>query len=464
MHACMNTCMQREKERENWTHAYTHASRERHQETCIEGLVSCLHTHIHTPTYTLTHTYTYVQKDRHRCASTHTNTSRNGDTDDLSPSSANNTHASKTLSLDEGLSRCAHTSTENAPASPPLSWPEVDHSEFERGKILLRTLELDSLTFSSDTLLHLTLEIFLVELNLAGRLGIPVFKFQKFIISVRSRMFDHPYHNFHHVFDVLQTTFVLGLRSGIIPTLSTMERFALAVAALCHDLEHPGISNLELLQSRRQYYSMYSSSSNLDGGTSGGSGGSVHLEKHHTRVAFQLMVVDEVDLLRGFSTSRYYAFRDCVFKLILATDMSRHGEYLERMQKFADTDPGGNSISCDKQLAMELLVKSADISNVIKPFDAAKKWAVRIADEFFAQGDMEREHGLKVTPICNRVKQTRVGLQKGFYDHVAVRFYGLIESVFPRLRGSFEYLYENRKEWDMYTDEMLLSEVAAESR
>jgi hypothetical protein len=122
-----------------------------------------------------------------------------------------------------------------------LHWPDVDVSEFARGKQLLRTLEFDTLTFSSDTLVHLTLEIFMVELYLAGRLQIPAFKLQRFILSVRDRMFDNPYHNFHHVFDVLQTTLVLGLRSGIIATLSTMERFALAVGALCHDL----VSNIQ---------------------------------------------------------------------------------------------------------------------------------------------------------------------------------------------------------------------------
>ena len=45
---------------------------------------------------------------------------------------------------------------------------------------------------------------------------------------------------------------------------------------------------------------------------------------------------------------------------------------------------------------MQVLLKCADISNVVKPVVAAKEWAVAITDEFFAQGDMERSIGIEV--------------------------------------------------------------------
>jgi hypothetical protein len=39
----------------------------------------------------------------------------------------------------------------------------------------------------------------------------------------------------------------------------------------------------------------------------------------------------------------------------------------------------------DKQFEMEILIKCADTSNVLKPFPIAKKWAMRVTDEFFLQ-------------------------------------------------------------------------------
>jgi hypothetical protein len=95
--------------------------------------------------------------------------------------------------------------SKGSPLSPltTAEWPKRDEDEFARGKKLLRTLELDALSFSSDTLLHLLLEIFTVELEL-DELEIPARRYQRFFMSVRERMFHNPYHNFHHVFDVLQ--------------------------------------------------------------------------------------------------------------------------------------------------------------------------------------------------------------------------------------------------------------------
>ena len=36
-----------------------------------------------------------------------------------------------------------------------------------------------------------------------------------------------------------QTIYYLGLQSGVLGVMSDKERFALLVATLCHDLEHP---------------------------------------------------------------------------------------------------------------------------------------------------------------------------------------------------------------------------------
>ena len=39
---------------------------------------------------------------------------------------------------------------------------------------------------------------------------------------------------------------------------------------------------------------------------------------------------------------------------------------------------------------------------VLKPFPIAKKWAMRVTDEFFLQGDKERAQKMPTTPMCDR--------------------------------------------------------------
>jgi cAMP-specific phosphodiesterase len=49
----------------------------------------------------------------------------------------------------------------------------------------------------------------------------------------------------------------------------------------------------------------------------------------------------------------------------------------------------------DVQLLMEVMLKGADLSDAVKAFDAHKKWTLRITNEFFLQGDMERASGME---------------------------------------------------------------------
>jgi hypothetical protein len=122
-------------------------------------------------------------------------------------------------------------------------------------------------------------------------------------------------------------------------------------------------------------------------------------------------------------------------KIILATDITRHKEYLAHLQEFAARRAEDPAVEMDKQLAMELMVKCADISNVAKPAAVARRWALRITDEFFLQGDAERAMGMEVSPTCNRFATSRVALQTGFIDGLAGPLFTLLAAAFPPVRN-----------------------------
>ncbi len=54
---------------------------------------------------------------------------------------------------------------------------------------------------------------------------------------------ENPYHNFRHAVDVLQSFYYMLTNSTVLKYLKEIEILALAVAALCHDLAHPGFNN-----------------------------------------------------------------------------------------------------------------------------------------------------------------------------------------------------------------------------
>ena len=54
------------------------------------------------------------------------------------------------------------------------------------------------------------------------------------------------------------------------------------------------------------------------------------------------------------------------------------------------------------QAALKILLHTADVSNPAKQWSIYLGWTTRIMSEFFAQGDMEKEAGIPVTPIFDR--------------------------------------------------------------
>jgi len=62
---------------------------------------------------------------------------------------------------------------------------------------------------------------------------------------------------------------------------------------------------------------------------------------------------------------------------------------------------------------LKTLVHCADLSNPTKPLYLYRQWTDRIMEEFFLQGDLEREQGLEISPMCDRnnasVEQSQVG-------------------------------------------------------
>ena len=70
------------------------------------------------------------------------------------------------------------------------------------------------------------------------------------------------------------------------------------------------------------------------------------------------------------------------------------------------------------------MVHCADLSGPTKPLHLYRRWCDRIMEEFFQQGDKEREAGLEISPMCDRSNatieksQVRLPLYKAKYQYL----------------------------------------------
>lgn len=101
------------------------------------------------------------------------------------------------------------------------------------------------------------------------------------------------------------------------------------------------------------------------------------------------------------------------FNLVLKEAEIKNGENASKLFG-KDSADGQSTLTKDQlydkgQSFLELIVHAADVSTNARPFDVAKQWSYMLYEEFFAQGDAERELNMPVSMLCDR-ETTRIPL------------------------------------------------------
>ena len=280
-------------------------------------------------------------------------------------------------------------------------------------------------------------EIFL-STGLPQKFGCAPETLYRFIIACRRKYRNVPYHNFYHAVDACQTMHTFLYAGKAADLLTPLECFVLLATAVVHDLDHMGLNN-----------SFHLKTDSPLGMLSNASGNNSVLEVHHCNIAIQILEDPMKNIFGKLTgedaTSAYSGMIDCV----LATDMARHKELLAR---FDTMTKKGFDVSCcdDRRLAMQTLMKAADISNVTKPFALSKTWGMMVTEEFFQQGEREKERGLSVLPMFDRSQNQELAKgQLGFIQFVAEPFFRTVVSgLFKGMQWCVDNIASNTRAWN----------------
>eukprot|EP00291_Cryptomonas_curvata_P001815 CAMPEP_0172188310 /NCGR_PEP_ID=MMETSP1050-20130122/21844_1 /TAXON_ID=233186 /ORGANISM="Cryptomonas curvata, Strain CCAP979/52" /LENGTH=294 /DNA_ID=CAMNT_0012862773 /DNA_START=213 /DNA_END=1094 /DNA_ORIENTATION=+ len=168
----------------------------------------------------------------------------------------------------------------------PSTWPffSAGQGELDRIRKTLFSPTFNALDYSPDDLTILLGEIF-IQLELDKDLKTSWATVQTLILSARAGMPNNLYHNWTHVADVVQKVFSLATASGLLAELCGKQRLALFLAALFHDIEHPGVTAGYLVSAQSRMAAWYKNDPGL-------------LEKHHSIRAFELLICKDIPLLQ----------------------------------------------------------------------------------------------------------------------------------------------------------------------
>uniref|UniRef100_A0A671VZ10 Phosphodiesterase n=1 Tax=Sparus aurata TaxID=8175 RepID=A0A671VZ10_SPAAU len=276
------------------------------------------------------------------------------------------------------------------------------------------------------------------ERDLMRTFKIPADTFVTFMLTLEGHYHsDVAYHNSLHAADVAQSTHILLSTPALDAVFTDLEILAAIFAAAIHDVDHPGVSNQFLINTNSELALMYNDESVL--------------ENHHLAVGFKLLQEDNCDIFQNLTKKQRQTLRRMVIDMVLATDMSKHMSLLADLKTMVETKKVTSSgvllldNYTDRMQVLRNMVHCADLSNPTKPLDLYRQWTDRIMDEFFHQGDRERERGMEISPMCDKHTASVERTQVGFIDYIVHPLWETwADLVHPDAQDILDTLEDNR--------------------
>jgi len=301
---------------------------------------------------------------------------------------------------------------------------------------------------------------------------------RRFFDEVR-KLYKHEnqFHNFKHVWCVMHLSFQILIR-GADKFLTSLDVFAVLIAAICHDIAHPGNSNAFEIATQTELSKMYTEN--------------CVLEKHHARLTKNLLTNEfGQELLRGLTKQQKEGFYAQIFQIIMATDMARHGELVKEAigytsplssptstaavsQDFKASEPvdpkadqSSSTSSATPRSSLRLramrshvnkndpesrvrftrvIVHSADLGAQTQCLLVAYRWVDRCYGEFRSQAEKERSLGIVTSPIIHSIdlESKKFADQANFITIFLEPLWKALTDFLPELRFAYEQLIANK--------------------
>jgi hypothetical protein len=290
----------------------------------------------------------------------------------------------------------------------------------------LASITFDAWTMSDEDLIKRCC-LMATRLNLAEKLNVDQEVIVRYFRACHSQMHaDAPFHNWHHVADVTQCLYTLLTQTGLAGKLSTEQLIAVFLAAPAHDLDHRGRSNVYEINENSEIAQAFP-------------GEKGPLECHHSRLA--LKTLDSTGILKGLPKGSAELVRVCLRNALLATDMGRHGALMNRFNAVtAEVEMEITLESTNAQLSdffkpgdkgwllLGMLLKASDVSNPSRPIRIADKWNDLVYEEFYSEGDVDKERGRPHNPLHDRENNIISKSSVGFIGFVVLPIFQSLEN------------------------------------
>lgn len=293
---------------------------------------------------------------------------------------------------------------------------------------------------------------------------------------------DNYFHNFKHAWGVMHMSFHI-LLNGASRYVDKFDILTILVAAICHDVCHPGNSNAFEVATQTNVSKIYKHKDEI-----------CVLERYHAKVTHKLLTADETsdhDILAALSPAQKERFHQQVDFIIMGTDMGKHSVLVEEARNFAalhgasgnadsvvsqeckssasssSVDPCvSSSLAAQQPFLMlksnsldstlfdaeerrnftRIVVHSADIGAQTQSQAIALKWVERVYSEYRLQADRERKLGIMTSPFLHDLKEESkiFSTQSSFIQDIVEPIWLALVQMIPDLKFALDQLVANK--------------------
>ncbi|XP_077977683.1 cAMP and cAMP-inhibited cGMP 3',5'-cyclic phosphodiesterase 10A-like [Glandiceps talaboti] len=272
--------------------------------------------------------------------------------------------------------------------------------------------------------------------DLFGEACFDTSKLVRFTLTVRKNYRNVPYHNWWHAFNVAHCMYLI--LKGKPDLFTGLERQALMIACICHDLDHHGLTNQFMLKYETPLASLYSTSI---------------MEQHHFNQTVTILQQDGHNLYDHLSSDEYKQVLGYIRHYILATDLAN---FLPNQRDVAqlclDESLNLNNIEHRGKLHA-LMMTACDLCAVAKSWPVQRKTVAKIYEEFYAQGDEEKKRGEQPLPMMDRENEDNLPKdQVNFIKIFCLPLYTTLADILPHTAPLLQNTKDNMQQWQQLVD------------
>lgn len=279
--------------------------------------------------------------------------------------------------------------------------------------------------------------------GLISRFHIDHCKLEQFLMTIeKGYRTDVPYHNRAHATSVLHFMYVLLTQGGVAAALggnADLIVLASLVAAVVHDYEHLGVNNkfLEVTQHDRAK-----------------EWNNEHInENHHINAAWAVLQQPQCNFLDHLCEEEFNMLESLVFAMVLGTDMADSDSLKNTFESQLEGCSSPTFVpSCHAEVvvSLQMVLKCADLGHLATDWQVHLEWVSRLEDEFFLQGEKEKQCGIEeITFLMDR--NAKIGgvsqNQVGFFEFVALPLFKALVTAFPQTQPMLDAVEMNANEW-----------------